>query len=161
ADDDGAVLQSRPAFGIDDRDVRDRERRGGGHGLARGEGGCSQSKQEGEGSAAHGRFTAEGPKRFPRRRCYAAGMKNEAVVVSVNVGLPREIVVQGRTVRTAIWKHPVPSTTIRGVTCEGDQQADLSVHGGPDKAVYAYASEDQDYWRSVEDFEIGPGIFGE
>lgn len=83
-------------------------------------------------------------------------------VISVNVGAIRELEWRGQTVRTAIWKHrvdgPVP---LRGVNFAGDDQADRTVHGGADKAVYAYAIEDYDYWTKHEAFEVGPGVFGE
>ena len=63
-------------------------------------------------------------------------------VVSVNVGLPREVTWHGRVVRTSIWKDPVEGPVhVSSLNLEGDQQSDLSVHGGPEKAVYAYPSE--------------------
>ncbi|MGH7788093.1 MAG: MOSC domain-containing protein, partial [Candidatus Binatia bacterium] len=63
-------------------------------------------------------------------------------VVSVNVGLPREIEWQGRTVRTSIFKAPVGQRLrLRTLNLDGDEQSDLTVHGGVDKAVYAYPSE--------------------
>jgi len=84
-------------------------------------------------------------------------------VVSVNVGLPREVVWNGKTVRTGIFKSPVAgAVAVRGVNLEGDGQADLEVHGGPDKAVYAYPSEHLPFWREAyPEVEIGPGVFGE
>ena len=61
-------------------------------------------------------------------------------VVSVNVGRPRSVRWHGRTVTSAIWKHPVEGRhRVDGVNIEGDDQADRRVHGGPTKAVYAYA----------------------
>ena len=82
-------------------------------------------------------------------------------VVSVNVGEPRLVEWAGRSVTTAIWKRP----TDRRVLVEhdnlvGDAQADLRVHGGPDKAVYAYAMEDYRWWES-ELGHLDPGTFGE
>ena len=69
-------------------------------------------------------------------------------VVSVNVGLPRETVWKGETVRTGIFKDPVEGPVrVVGVNLEGDGQADLTVHGGPDKAVYVYPAEHYPYWR--------------
>ena len=63
-------------------------------------------------------------------------------LVSVNVGLPREVAWHGRVVRTSIWKEPVEGLVhVSSLNLEGDQQSDLSVHGGPEKAVYAYPSE--------------------
>ncbi|MDX1488944.1 MAG: hypothetical protein R3268_12125, partial [Acidiferrobacterales bacterium] len=59
-------------------------------------------------------------------------------VISVNVSLPREVSWRGRAVTTGIFKRPVAGRVIvRTLNLEGDRQADLRVHGGPDKAVYA------------------------
>jgi MOSC domain-containing protein YiiM len=83
-------------------------------------------------------------------------------VISMNVGAIREVEWKGHIVTTGIWKHPVPGrVTLRGVNFDGDDQADRTVHGGPDKAVYAYAREDYDYWRDVEGLETPAGLFGE
>jgi MOSC domain-containing protein YiiM len=83
-------------------------------------------------------------------------------VASVNVGLPREIRVGERTVRTSIWKDPVAgSVAIRGVNLEGDDQSDRRVHGGERKAVYAYAREDLDWWGDRLGRALGSGTFGE
>jgi MOSC domain-containing protein YiiM len=84
-------------------------------------------------------------------------------IVSVNVGLPREIPVDGEVVRTGIFKEPVAGRVVlRRLNLQGDAQADLSVHGGPDKAVYAYPSENYDYWRDqLPGRELPLGIFGE
>jgi MOSC domain-containing protein YiiM len=83
-------------------------------------------------------------------------------VASVNVGTPRPVEVDGRTVMTAIWKHPVEGRVpVRGVNLRGDDQADRSVHGGPDKAVYAYGLEDTEWWESELGRALGPGAFGE
>ncbi len=85
-----------------------------------------------------------------------------ARVISVNVGVVREIEWHGEVVRTGIWKYPAMGrVAIRGVNLEGDEQADLAVHGGQDKAVYAYASEDYNYWRDVEQMQTSAGLFGE
>ncbi len=63
---------------------------------------------------------------------------------------------------SAIGKIPVPGrVAVRGINLEGDEQADRSVHGGPDKAVYVYASEDIAWWTTVLGRELGPGAFGE
>ena len=68
-------------------------------------------------------------------------------VLSVNVGTAREFPYGGRTARSAIWKAPVAGrVAARGVNLEGDEQADRQAHGGPDKAVYAYAVEDARWW---------------
>lgn len=83
-------------------------------------------------------------------------------VISVNVGSVRTIEWRGREVTTGIWKHPESGRVgLRGVNFTGDEQADRTVHGGPDKAVYAYAREDYDYWRDVEGVETSPGLFGD
>ena len=72
-------------------------------------------------------------------------------VLSMNVGGLRHVDWRGRRVTTGIWKHPVAGrVALRGVNFVGDEQADRSVHGGPDKAVYAYAREDYDFWREHE-----------
>lgn len=85
-----------------------------------------------------------------------------ARVISVNVGDIRVVEFHGEEVTTAIWKHPVADrVAIRGVNLDGDDQADRTVHGGPDKAVYAYAREDYDFWRAHESFDTAPGLFGE
>jgi MOSC domain-containing protein YiiM len=64
---------------------------------------------------------------------------------SVNVGLPRTVKWRGRVVTSSIWKEPLNGpVNIEGVNLAGDDQADRRVHGGPDKAVYAYAVEDYD-----------------
>jgi MOSC domain-containing protein YiiM len=71
------------------------------------------------------------------------------IVVSVNVGAPRKVTTTKRVVRTAIWKAPVAGrVAVRGVNVAGDEQADRTVHGGPDKAVYAYAIEDTEWWKA-------------
>ncbi len=86
----------------------------------------------------------------------------EAVILSVNVGGIREVESRGRMVRTGIWKKPVDGPVlVRGVNLAGDDQADRSVHGGPDKAVYAYAVEDYAYWGEREVFPVHAGVFGD
>ena len=84
-------------------------------------------------------------------------------LVSVNVGLPREVDWRGRTVRTSIWKTPRPGRVrVERLNLEGDRQSDLSVHGGPDKAVYAYPSEHYGYWRKeLPGMDLSWGAFGE
>ena len=83
-------------------------------------------------------------------------------VLSVNVGAVRTVTWRGETVTTAIWKEPAGErVAVRGVNFVGDDQADRSVHGGVDKAVYAYAREDYDYWREHEGIETSAGLFGE
>lgn len=69
-------------------------------------------------------------------------------VVSINVGRPREVLWRGIPVQTSIFKDPVDaSVMIRRLNLDGDQQSDLTVHGGRDKAVYGYAAEHYEYWR--------------
>ncbi|MGI9100477.1 MAG: GNAT family N-acetyltransferase [Solirubrobacteraceae bacterium] len=83
-------------------------------------------------------------------------------VESVNVGEPRPVEVDGHTVWTAIWKSPVEGRVpLRGVNLRGDDQADRTVHGGPDKAVYAYAVEDTAWWEAQLGGPLGAGAFGE
>jgi MOSC domain-containing protein YiiM len=83
-------------------------------------------------------------------------------IVSVNVGMPRVVEWHGRAVESAIWKEPVTGrVAVRGVNVDGDAQADLRVHGGVDKAVYAYAAEDYAWWSEQLGREIGPATFGE
>lgn len=84
-------------------------------------------------------------------------------VLSINVGLPREVEWQRRIVRTSIFKAPV-SGRIRVATLnlEGDEQSDLSVHGGIDKAVYVYPSEHYAFWREeLPGMDLPWGAFGE
>jgi MOSC domain-containing protein YiiM len=84
-----------------------------------------------------------------------------AVVRSVNVGQPRHVEWRGQSVTTAIWKEPVAGAIrVEGVNLVGDDQADRRVHGGPDKAVYAYAAEDYEWW-STQVGSVGAGTFGE
>jgi MOSC domain-containing protein YiiM len=83
-------------------------------------------------------------------------------VVSVNVGHPRTVQWHGRAVTTAIWKRPVSGRRrVRGVNLDGDDQADRRVHGGPTKAIYAYAVEDYAWWETVLGLTLGPGTFGD
>ncbi len=84
-------------------------------------------------------------------------------LLSVNVGLPREVEWKGRTVRTSIFKTPVLRRVhVAKLNVEGDQQSDLTVHGGIDKAVYAYPSEHYRFWRGeLPDKDLPWGVFGE
>lgn len=84
-------------------------------------------------------------------------------LVSLNAGLPREVAWRGKQVRTSIWKSPLPGRArVSRLNVEGDGQSDLSVHGGVDKAVYAYPSEHYPYWRGeLPDAELPWGVFGE
>ncbi|WP_435022035.1 MOSC domain-containing protein [Tundrisphaera sp. TA3] len=84
-------------------------------------------------------------------------------VLTVSVGLPREIEVDVGTVLTSIFKAPVAGRVrVSGLNLDGDEQSDLSVHGGPLKAVYAYPSEHYAAWRQeLPDMEFPPAAFGE
>lgn len=84
-------------------------------------------------------------------------------VVSVNVGLPRTVEWRGQSVSTGIFKEPVQGrVVVRRLNLDGDRQADLSVHGGPDKAVYAYPAEHYPYWREqLPGIDINWAAFGE
>ena len=85
-------------------------------------------------------------------------------VVSVNVGQPRQISVRrGRPLMSSIFKDPVEGRVrATGVNLESDEQADLRVHGGADKAVYVYAAEDIRWWaEQLGRAEVGDGWFGE
>jgi MOSC domain-containing protein YiiM len=83
-------------------------------------------------------------------------------VDSVNVSPARAVEYAGGLVTTGIFKVPASGrVALRGVNLAGDDQADRAVHGGPDRALYAYASEDYDWWRECEGRRVEPGIFGE
>ena len=84
-------------------------------------------------------------------------------LISVNTGLPREVAWHGKSVTTAIFKQPVEGRiALSKLNLEGDRQADLSVHGGEDKAVYCYPIEHYDYWKKeLPGRELPLGVFGE
>lgn len=84
-------------------------------------------------------------------------------VVSVHVGQPREIAWEKRTVRTSIFKAPVRGRVrVTFLNLDGDRQSDLSVHGGREKAVYAYPSEHYARWRAeLAGMDLPWGVFGE
>lgn len=84
-------------------------------------------------------------------------------IVSVNVGLPRQVAWRGESVVTGIFKQPVAGRVImRTLNLDGDGQADLTVHGGPSKAVYAYPAEHYAYWREeLPEMTLPWGMFGE
>ena len=89
-------------------------------------------------------------------------MGEQGLLTAVSVGRPRLATYRGRTVSSAIWKQPVAGrVAVRGVNVAGDDQADRTVHGGPDKAIYAYAAEDAEWWQVELDRELGAGAFGE
>src|SRR6266480_3396179 len=84
-------------------------------------------------------------------------------LLSVNVGLPRELEWKGKIVRTSIFKAPVTGRVrVSKLNVNGDQQSDLTVHGGVDKAVYAYPSEHYSFWhREFPGMDLAWGVFGE
>src|SRR5260370_26192933 len=84
-------------------------------------------------------------------------------ILSVNVGLPREVTWQGKLVTTGIFKEPVNEPVmLRTLNLNGDRQADLTVHGGANKAVYVYPSEHYGYWRTeLPELDLPWGMFGE
>lgn len=86
-----------------------------------------------------------------------------ARILSVNVSLPKVIDFEGQRTTTGIFKEPVEGrVSLRTLNLDGDRQADLTVHGGPDKAVYAYSMEHYDYWHGIlPDLPIPIGMFGE
>jgi MOSC domain-containing protein YiiM len=90
-------------------------------------------------------------------------MKLEMKLISINVGLPRVVTLNGEPVSTGIFKEPVAGRVmLRTLNLDGDRQADLSVHGGPSKAVYVYPSEHYDYWKhELPGVKLPWGMFGE
>jgi MOSC domain-containing protein YiiM len=86
-----------------------------------------------------------------------------AKVISLNIGLPRTVYFRGQEVTTGIFKEPVSGhIKLRRLNLDGDRQADLTVHGGPDKAVYAYPAEHYDYWKKrLPHMKLPWGMFGE
>ncbi len=84
-------------------------------------------------------------------------------IVSVNVGLPREVTWHGHAVTTGIFKQPVAGrVALRKLNLDGDRQADLTVHGGEYKAVYCYPFEHYEYWKTqLPQQQLPIGMFGE
>jgi MOSC domain-containing protein YiiM len=84
-------------------------------------------------------------------------------LVSVNVGLPREVTWHGEIVTTAIYKQPVEGRVpLRKLNLNGDRQADLTVHGGEHKAVYCYPVEHYVYWKKeLPGRDLPLAMFGE
>ena len=84
-------------------------------------------------------------------------------VISINVALPRAVSVHGKQIETGIFKIPVSGPiVVSKLNLEGDGQADLSVHGGPDKAVYLYSWDNILHWKkALQRDDLGPGSFGE
>jgi MOSC domain-containing protein YiiM len=99
-----------------------------------------------------------------RRRDNSEGNREAKVrILSLNVGRPQLAVYKGATINTGIFKLPVTGpVAMRTLNLDGDRQADLSVHGGPFKAVYAYPSEHYDFWRNeLNEAGLSWGMFGE
>jgi MOSC domain-containing protein YiiM len=86
-----------------------------------------------------------------------------AKIISLNVGLPRTVSFGGQAVTTGIFKEPVDGRLrLSMLNLDGDKQADLTVHGGPDKAVYAYPFEHYGYWQNrLPNMKLSSGMFGE
>jgi MOSC domain-containing protein YiiM len=86
-----------------------------------------------------------------------------AKLVSIQVGRPRDVEWRGKIVRTSIFKDPVAGPVrVQKLNLVGDEQSDLSVHGGAEKAVYAYPAEHYAYWRDqLPEMELAWGAFGE
>jgi len=84
-------------------------------------------------------------------------------ILSINVGLPREVQWRGKTVTTSIFKAPISGRIrVNRLNVAGDQQSDLTVHGGPDKAVYVYPAEHYAFWRAeLPGVALSWGAFGE
>jgi MOSC domain-containing protein YiiM len=84
-------------------------------------------------------------------------------LLSVNAGLPQSKLWHGQEVHTSIFKRPADGrVALRKLNLDGDRQADLSVHGGPGKAVYCYPSEHYTYWKhELPEWQLAPGTFGE
>ena len=84
-------------------------------------------------------------------------------IISLNVGLPRLVLRNEEPVSTGIFKEPVEGRVMmRKLNLDGDRQADLSVHGGPQKAVYVYPSEHYEFWkRELPEMDLPWGMFGE
>src|SRR5208282_1034213 len=91
-------------------------------------------------------------------------LKSEVMrLLSLNVARPRLTMYKGTTINTGIFKEPGPGrVALRTLNFDGDRQSDLSVHGGPYKAVYAYPSEHYGYWRTeLPGMDLPWGMFGE
>ena len=84
-------------------------------------------------------------------------------LISVNVGRPQLVMRDGEPVSTAIFKQPIEGRVmLRTLNLDGDRQADLSVHGGPTKAVYVYPAEHYEFWKhELPEMELPYGMFGE
>lgn len=98
----------------------------------------------------------------PRSNGGEVSNRPEGILVSVHVGRPRAVQAGRAEVTTAIWKYPVEGRiVVQGVNLAGDDQADRTVHGGRDKAVYAYAQEEVQAWEDELGRELGEAAFGQ
>lgn len=105
-----------------------------------------------------------GPQRTrPHKFKFGGALVNKMKVIFVNVGLPREVQWKGMHVLTGIFKQPVEGPVmVAPLNLEGDRQADLTVHGGANKAVYGYPAEHYEYWRrELPEVALSWGLFGE
>jgi len=84
-------------------------------------------------------------------------------LVSVNVGMPKDVQWRGKTVHTGIWKAPVEGPVmVRRLNIDGDGQGDLGGHGGEQRAVMVYQTESYDFWKTyLNRDDLVPGHFGE
>jgi MOSC domain-containing protein YiiM len=100
---------------------------------------------------------------YKQQRCVYDGSSIMMKILSVNVGLPRDVLFRGEVITTGIFKEPVQGRVrLLKLNLDGDKQADLTVHGGPDKAIYAYPSEHYEYWRhQFPSTTLSYGMFGE
>ena len=117
----------------------------------------STAANEFQNKNAENSTTRASEKRFVRRPTW------QMKLLSVNVGLPRQVEWNGRTIRTSIFKAPVSGRVhVRKLNLDGDQQSDLTVHGGVDKAIYVYPSEHYGFWREeLPNADLSWGAFGE
>jgi len=98
-----------------------------------------------------------------RARSAAGRSRRTPVLLSVNVGMPRDVAWQGKTVYTGVWKHPVPGPVMaRRLNIDGDGQGDLNGHGGEQRAVLVYQIASYRHWeRHFGRDDFGYGQFGE
>lgn len=91
------------------------------------------------------------------------GLRAALKLISINVAEPKVVLYEGQRIETGIFKRPVLGpVSVRFLNLGGDRQADLNVHGGPNKAIYAYTRENIEYWRKrLGRDDLVPGTFGE
>jgi len=95
---------------------------------------------------------SEVPAPGANRASESEGARVAGRLLAVNVGLPREVEWEGKTIRTAIWKEPVEGPVmVRRINIEGDDQADRTAHGGEHRAVFVYQIESYRYWEGQLD----------